>query len=197
MKFAGAQLYSESDRGCALVGGAMLDEALAGLLRAYLISNPAVDKALLTNPGAPLSTFSARVATAMALGLLSDELYHDLEQIRKIRNLAAHFDHRGKRQTDFAFSHQDISDKCRALNCIPAELQVMPPRIVFILLVVMVASVFAEHAANANIVRQHAGRAMAVRMLLSVSPTVPYKDYLSRFFASAEIFNARPTSSEQ
>jgi len=162
----------------------MLDEAISALLRAYFVNDAPIDHALLTKPGAPLSTFSARINTAKALGLLADELYRDLELIRKIRNLAAHFDHRGERPTDFAFTDPDVSDRCRALGCVPPEFHRAPPRVAFVMLVGLVASIFAEHAANASIARSHGGHELATTMLLRVSPAVPYKAYLSKFFES-------------
>ena len=57
-------LQEETDRGAALVGGAMLDKQLLELIRRDLIDDDdAVDK-LLKDKFAPISTFSARIETA-------------------------------------------------------------------------------------------------------------------------------------
>ena len=177
---AQAELHSESDRGCALVGGAMVDDALGALLRAFFINHETVTQNLLTLPGAPLSTFSSRIQAARALGLISEEIHRDLHLVRRIRNTAAHFDHRGARATAFAFSDADVADRCRALSSLPDGFRAIPPRHGFVAFVGMVAAVLAEHAANASIARSHGDHLLAVTMLLQRTPVVPFKKYLSR-----------------
>jgi DNA-binding MltR family transcriptional regulator len=83
-----AVLFKESDRGCALVGGAILDEALADLLRAALA--PDTD-ANLFGQDSVLGAFSSRIKLAKAIGLINATDFHDLDLVRKIRNDAAHF----------------------------------------------------------------------------------------------------------
>lgn len=48
----------------------------------------------------------------------------------------------------------------------------------------MAAAVFAEHAANASIARDHGDRLLAVSMLLRVSPAVPFEKHLDRLAAA-------------
>lgn len=69
---ASALLLHESDRGCALVGGAMIDDALAALLRAFFIHDPSVTQNLMTSPNAPLATLSSRIDLVRALGLVTE-----------------------------------------------------------------------------------------------------------------------------
>jgi hypothetical protein len=79
----------ESDRGAALVAGAMLDEALKSLLSKRLVPPERKDRDTLARD-APLSTFSARINAASQMGLISRYLARDLHLIRSIRNEFAH-----------------------------------------------------------------------------------------------------------
>jgi hypothetical protein len=65
-----ASLYAESDRGCALLAAAFLDERLGDLLRAFFVDDATVADGLLDGIGA-LATFSARIDLAFLLGLIS------------------------------------------------------------------------------------------------------------------------------
>ena len=86
-------LGKESDRGCVLVGAAVLDEALEQLLRAQMPMEKRLIKEivdpLFKHPG-PFSSFWSRIRTGYALGYLSAETFHDLEVIREVRNRFAH-----------------------------------------------------------------------------------------------------------
>jgi hypothetical protein len=61
---------------------------------------------LLSGPNAPLGTFSARINSAYAMGLIQSDEFHDLNVIRKIRN---EFGHSWK---DVDFDTQKISALC-------------------------------------------------------------------------------------
>jgi len=85
-----AELGKESDRGCALVAAAYLEDELVELLKRFLIKQPdAASKALFDFNG-PLGTFSAKIRMAHALGLISTETQKGLDILRKIRNEFAH-----------------------------------------------------------------------------------------------------------
>lgn len=88
MEFLG-DFNKETERGAALAAAAMLDELLGRVIEAFLIPNNG-NKALLDGFNAPLGTFSARIAAAFALGLISEIEYRECELIRKIRNEFAH-----------------------------------------------------------------------------------------------------------
>ena len=87
------ELFSESDRGCILIGASALDDVLSSLLQKHLGRNNHVIKnamePLFAGMG-PLSSFSARIKIAYCLGLIKQWEFEDLERIRKIRNKAAH-----------------------------------------------------------------------------------------------------------
>ena len=84
-----ATLTEETDRGCALMAAAYLDDQLECLLRRTLVDdNTAIDD-LLRSAGA-LGSFSARIELCYALGLLPGQARRDLHLIRKIRNDFGH-----------------------------------------------------------------------------------------------------------
>lgn len=87
------EMFSESDRGCILIGASVLDDLLASLLQNYLKRNEHVCKQamepLFSGMG-PLASFSSRIKLTYCLGLIKKWEFEDLERIRKIRNKAAH-----------------------------------------------------------------------------------------------------------
>lgn len=88
-----SEMFSESDRGCILIGASALDDVLSSLIQKHLGRNNHVIKnamePLFTGMG-PLSSFSARIKIAYCLGIIKQWEFEDLERIRKIRNKAAH-----------------------------------------------------------------------------------------------------------
>ena len=103
-----ASLSSETDRGCALMAGAYLDDQLQRLLRRSLVDDKVVSDKLLGGFG-PLGTFSARIDFCYALGLLSPMATRDLHLIRKIRNEFGHT------ATPLTFDCPSISARCTEL----------------------------------------------------------------------------------
>lgn len=86
-------LLQESDRGCVLVGAALIDEVLEVLLRSKLESEPIIVKEVvdpLFRRNGPLSSFWGRIQLSYALGLINRGTYDDLEIIRDLRNSFAH-----------------------------------------------------------------------------------------------------------
>jgi mannitol operon repressor len=79
----------ETERGAALAAAAMLDDQLGKVIEAFLIPNKG-SQALLSGFNAPLGSFSARIAAAFGLGLISEAEYRECELIRKVRNEFAH-----------------------------------------------------------------------------------------------------------
>lgn len=87
-----ASLGHESDRGCVIFGTALLSESLEELLRASFRRGPEDAKLIdsLFEGYAPLSTFSAKLQLAYALGILPRHLREKIELVRRIRNEFAH-----------------------------------------------------------------------------------------------------------
>lgn len=100
-------LNKESERGVVLITASFIDQLLGRIIRAFLIESTASD-ALLEGFNAPLGSYSARIAAARALGLLSEVEHAEAERLRKIRNIFAHRVH-------VSFSDQQIRDLCANL----------------------------------------------------------------------------------
>jgi mannitol operon repressor len=104
-----AEFQSETDRGAALVGAALIDERLERLLSAHLaIEDLAND--LVRGNDAPLGTFSARIKMAYALGLITELEFQESNIIRRIRNEFAHAAH------GMTFKNQRLADLCGNLK---------------------------------------------------------------------------------
>lgn len=103
-----ADFNKETERGTALAAAAMLDEQLARIIEAFLIPNNG-SKALIDGFNAPLGTFSARIASSFALGLLSEVEYRECELIRKVRNEFAH-------QIKVSFKSEKVANLCSLLQ---------------------------------------------------------------------------------
>ena len=82
-------LIQESDRGCALMAAAFIEDKLEKLLESYFIENEKVCKQLLKANGA-LATFSSKIDLTFLLGLIPKNVFNDLHILRKIRNEFAH-----------------------------------------------------------------------------------------------------------
>jgi DNA-binding MltR family transcriptional regulator len=85
---ANTVLNNESQRAVGVLAPAYLEAILDQLLRQYLMEGEHADELLGSDRA--LGTFSARTHLAAALGFVSEDAYHDLEMIRRIRNLFAH-----------------------------------------------------------------------------------------------------------
>jgi DNA-binding MltR family transcriptional regulator len=117
-----ADLIEESDRGCVLVGAAMLEEDLAALFKVVFQKNAIpgkVEKSLFDANG-PLSTFSAKIKMAYGMGLIDRPVFDDLELIRRIRNEFAH----SPAKVDFVDDR--FKPLVESLNAIQDILNVMP-----------------------------------------------------------------------
>lgn len=85
----------ESDRGCVIIGTAMVEDELELLLRAYCRNDRQVVKRVvdpLFRTYAPFSTLSGKIAVSFALGLIPENLHDCLTLLRKFRNDFAHED---------------------------------------------------------------------------------------------------------
>jgi len=105
---------------CVLIGASYLDNALGSLLENFLINDSGkgdtkVAIKLLTEPFAPLSTYSARYRMCYALGFYSQTEYDNLSSIGNIRNRFAHS------HEPIDFEHEDIIAMCNGLKGNPME----------------------------------------------------------------------------
>lgn len=176
-------LEKETDRGCALVGGAALEQVLGGLLNAFIVNDRAVAREILDSPNAAGRTFSARTHLCRGIGLLSGDLYHDINSVRYIRNQAAHFDFRRKRGFNFTFEREDIAARCREFRSVPKDcVDLVGPREIFQILVVIVVACLAEYAICSRMLSINVGESFSREMLLELVPKMKISRYIKHGF---------------
>jgi mannitol operon repressor len=127
------EFQSESDRGAALVGAALIDHKLADTLRAFMVRGKVADE-LIDGGTAPLGTFSARTKATFALGLINRHEMNECTLIRKVRNEFAH------RKHGTTFKDPVISAFCHRLKSgLPGDRTdfVGKPRAIFVNAVVL------------------------------------------------------------
>ena len=103
-----SRLSSETDLGCALIAGAYLDGLLKKALQNSFVEDKTVIQELVEGNG-PISSFSCRINIAFAIGIISSNVRHDLNLIRKIRNDFAHAHH------ELMFEDHKIKNRCDSL----------------------------------------------------------------------------------
>lgn len=103
------EFQNESDRATAILGAAFLDAKLEELIIEFLVDDNDVVNSLLGTER-PLGTFGSRNSVAYCLGLISKNLYKDINTIKKVRNRFAHNLH------GINFSRSDIRDLCNNLT---------------------------------------------------------------------------------
>jgi DNA-binding MltR family transcriptional regulator len=110
-------LNLETDRGCALMASAYLEDRLEFLIKSFLIEE--ASNSLFEFNG-PFGTLSSKITTAYALGLVPKNLSTDLNTIRKVRNEFAHradltdFESSGIKERVSSFSFVDVKDLPRS-----------------------------------------------------------------------------------
>lgn len=102
------EMQSISNTSAALLAAAFIDASLDVLLRAFLVNDRKKVDALLGAQRA-LDSLGSRATLAFCLGLISQELYSDIDTIRKIRNEFAHS------RLALGFGDQPINDWCKNL----------------------------------------------------------------------------------
>lgn len=103
------ELQRETDRGLPLVAAALVDEKLLEALQSFLCEGKAAER-LLSEPNAPLGTFSSRIEACFALGLIDEHEYREITLIRKVRNLFAHARH------GLSFENEKVAGLCASFK---------------------------------------------------------------------------------
>ena len=103
------QLPAATDRAAALVAAQFVEHALEKSIATHL-ANGFDEKEIFEGPGAPLGTFSAKIAMAAALGIIQRAEREDLDTIRNIRNAFAHS------MTHISFDDKPVIDLVDALQ---------------------------------------------------------------------------------
>lgn len=92
-----------SDRSCAVLSGALLDDILKNLLKKYLLKPENEKNDKLFGASSLFGSFALRIELSRRLNLITDEIRNALDSIRRIRNKAAH-------QADFTFESDSNTD---------------------------------------------------------------------------------------
>lgn len=103
------ELKRESDRGLPLVGAALIDDRLAETLRSFFVDLK-VSRRLIDDANAPLGTLSARAQACLALALIDEREYSEIELVRKVRNEFAHAKH------GITFDSEKVASFCANLQ---------------------------------------------------------------------------------
>ena len=106
------ELYAElhgSDRACAVIAATTLDESLATLLQTHLLPAQRPKEDRLLGRGGIVDSFSSRIELTCRLGLISDVLRNALEDLRDIRNQAAH-------KAEFSFAKQSVAVRVERMH---------------------------------------------------------------------------------
>lgn len=80
---------TESDRGVAILGAALVEDALLDAITHWL-ENPEDRDALYYDAGAPFGTFRNKAISAYALGICDKKIRDEMDIIRNVRNLFSH-----------------------------------------------------------------------------------------------------------
>lgn len=111
-------LQQESDRGCVLVVGSMIELAIEEQISRRIVHPANKSGEIMGRGNKPISTFSAKIDFGYALGLFPEEEWCVYHQLRELRNACAH---------DIRLQHFDanhFSDRMR--NIISASKTVWP-----------------------------------------------------------------------
>ena len=111
----GEEIRTQTDRGAAIIGAAVVEESLTEAIRAQFAPGHQPQDDLLSGSG-PAATFSAKSDLAFALGLIGPKTYRDLTLVRKIRNRFAH------ELEALSFEDQTVANRCTELHW-PSTLQ--------------------------------------------------------------------------
>lgn len=112
-------IYKEMDdsekaiRGEVLSIVASVEAVMIPMLKSFLVVSKATDN-LTEGFNAPLGTFSAQIAIARSLGLVTEEEFYDLNLLRAIRNDYAH-------KVAIKSSDPTFSDRCRNFKSVELD----------------------------------------------------------------------------
>lgn len=110
-----AEITSGSDRVAAVMGGALVQNALMGALIQCLEDDSDLPK-LFDSVRGPLSSFYGQIIMGKALGLFDETLANSLHTVRSIRNRFAHA------AISLTFENDaEIAKKCRSLAWLESE----------------------------------------------------------------------------
>lgn len=84
------EMAEDGARGCVLAGTSFIEDVLQGAVAYRFGHLSAKELKDLFEGTAPLSTYSAKIKIAYAMGIIGKRTRHDLEKLRELRNAFAH-----------------------------------------------------------------------------------------------------------
>jgi DNA-binding MltR family transcriptional regulator len=85
------EIDAQTDRGAAIISGAILEEQLTDALRHRLILTASLSNKIFSyEQNGALSDFAQKIDVAFAVGMIKPDVRDDLHNIRRIRNRFAH-----------------------------------------------------------------------------------------------------------
>jgi len=84
------EILQESPRGAVIIGTTIVEDHLTKFIEAILPYSSSKDKKKLLRYPGHLSSFSAKIEMAFAFRLINENLYISLNELRDLRNRAAH-----------------------------------------------------------------------------------------------------------
>ena len=84
------ELRSESDRGATILASVWIDNLLKRKLKALFRKGNSDTRRKLFDMNGPFSGFSSKILAAYSLGWIDSDIFHDINLVRKIRNIFAH-----------------------------------------------------------------------------------------------------------
>jgi hypothetical protein len=125
---AQAEFCGQTDRGAGIVCAALVEGELTRFIIAHLVNGNKKTRdrkhkvRSLFDRGQAMENFGSQITLAYAMGLVSDDVYHDLDCIRELRNDFAHAiwyvekTKKGKRQTHDSVTFEQKNIKRLAIS---------------------------------------------------------------------------------
>lgn len=119
-------IMQESDRGSAIMAGALVEESLTIAIRAFIVDpGETTAKTWFDSPSAPFGNFAAKIKLGRALAIYGENLETRLNLIKDIRNAFAHS------SIPLDFEHPTLAAACVHLNADPEKFKDKHARILF------------------------------------------------------------------
>ncbi|MGO9107902.1 MAG: hypothetical protein ACLP9L_01600 [Thermoguttaceae bacterium] len=84
-----SEFQGQTDRGAAIIGASLVEAQLPKFIIAHL-RNDTDETRRMFGRGQAIESFGSQITFAYAIGLVSEDVYKDLDCIREIRNACAH-----------------------------------------------------------------------------------------------------------
>ena len=119
-------IMQESDRGSAIMAGALVEDSLTVAIRAFIVDpGETTAKTWFDAPSAPFGSFAAKIKLGRAIAIYGENLETRLTLIKDIRNAFAHS------SVPLDFENPTMAAACVHLNANPEKFKDRHARILF------------------------------------------------------------------